>query len=199
MGDVGAMSLDIQRKSISAPILRLVTQPFQPPHVLRAGIVARYNNAFVPLRLSSVAVAFMRFRFSNVVFRTLYTLSHFTRARAAQQQVPLLQHQQRVASIPILGSLFGTKAAADPAKMSKSYPDQRTDDEWRAVLSPGEFLFGSSPRCSYLTHVVRAIPHPPRERHREARHGRVRQALPHRGRLHLRWLQRPPLHGLAQV
>lgn len=38
-------------------------------------------------------------------------------------------------SIPILGSLFGTKAA-DASKMS-SFPDQRSDDEWRAVLNKG--------------------------------------------------------------
>lgn len=81
----------------------------------------------------------MRFQFSSVL-RTLYTLSSFTRARAAQQQQnPLLQRVaplRSMPSIPLLGSLFGTKAA-DSAKMSKSYPDQRTDDEWRAVLNPG--------------------------------------------------------------
>lgn len=41
-------------------------------------------------------------------------------------------------SIPILGSLFGTKAA-DASKMS-SFPDQRSDDEWRAVLNKGTFF-----------------------------------------------------------
>lgn len=38
-------------------------------------------------------------------------------------------------SIPILGSLFGTKAADSPAM---SFPDQRSDDEWRAVLNKGK-------------------------------------------------------------
>lgn len=79
----------------------------------------------------------MRFQLSSVL-RTLYTLSSFTRIRAAQQNPLLLASPQRATafksmpSIPILGSLFGTKAAGSE-KMS--FPDQRNDDEWRAVLN----------------------------------------------------------------
>lgn len=86
----------------------------------------------------------MRFQFSNVL-RTLYTLSSFTRARASQQN-PLLRSsaQQTTAlrsmpSIPLLGSFFSTKAA-DANKMT-SYPDKRTDNEWRAVLNKGIYCF----------------------------------------------------------
>lgn len=39
--------------------------------------------------------------------------------------------------IPILGSLFGTKAAADSSMTS--YPDKRDENEWRAVLNKGKF------------------------------------------------------------
>lgn len=83
----------------------------------------------------------MRFHFSSVL-RTLYTFSTLTRIRAAQQN-PLLQSSPQRAtalrsmpSIPILGSLFGSKAA-DASKMS--FPDQRSNDEWRAVLNKGMF------------------------------------------------------------
>lgn len=86
----------------------------------------------------------MRFQFSNVL-RTLFTLSSFTRARASQQN-PLLRSsaQQTTAlrsmpSIPLLGSFFSTKAA-DANKMT-SYPDKRTDNEWRAVLNKGNYCF----------------------------------------------------------
>ncbi|KAF3761787.1 SelR-domain-containing protein [Cryphonectria parasitica EP155] len=83
----------------------------------------------------------MRFQFSSVL-QTLYTLSSLNRARASQQ-IPLLQSLPQRAtalrsmpSIPILGSLFGTKAT-DSSTMS--FPDKRTDDEWRAVLNKEQF------------------------------------------------------------
>lgn len=89
----------------------------------------------------------MRFQFSNVLLRTLYTLSTLTRTRASQQQNPLLRASpQRVTAlrsmpIPLLGSLFSSKAAADAdasSTMSSSYPDNRSDNEWRAVLNKGK-------------------------------------------------------------
>jgi peptide-methionine (R)-S-oxide reductase len=39
-----------------------------------------------------------------------------------------------------LGSLFGSSARAEESNNAKmSYPDQRGDEEWRAVLSPEQF------------------------------------------------------------
>jgi hypothetical protein len=38
-------------------------------------------------------------------------------------------------SIPFFGALFGTKA--NNKNTMTSYPDERSPDEWRAVLSPG--------------------------------------------------------------
>lgn len=92
----------------------------------------------------------MRFHFSSVL-RTLYTFSTLTRIRAAQKN-PLpksLPHQatalRSMNSIPIIGSLFGTKAA-DASKMS--FPDQRSNDEWRAVLNKGIHVFFFLPLTS---------------------------------------------------
>ncbi|KUI69220.1 Peptide methionine sulfoxide reductase B2, chloroplastic [Cytospora mali] len=83
----------------------------------------------------------MRFQFSSVL-RTLYTLTTFTRTRASQQS-PLLRSlpqrptQLRSMPIPLIGGLFSSKASADSNKMS--YPVQKSDDEWRAVLNKEQF------------------------------------------------------------
>lgn len=42
-------------------------------------------------------------------------------------------------TIPFIGSLFSSSAKAESSD-DMSYPDQRSDDEWRAVLSPGSPL-----------------------------------------------------------
>lgn len=80
----------------------------------------------------------MRFHFSSVL-RTLYTLSNLTRSRASQPTPLLNSAPHRVTSlrsmpIPLIGGLFSSKAG-DSTKMS--YPVQKTDDEWRAVLNKG--------------------------------------------------------------
>lgn len=47
-------------------------------------------------------------------------------------------------TIPFLGSLFSTSAKSEMSDGdSISYPDQRSEGEWRAVLSPGLFFLSS--------------------------------------------------------
>lgn len=85
----------------------------------------------------------------------------------------------------ILGSFFSTSSKAESDKMS--YPDKRSEEEWRAVLSPGIFtpshpipshpIISSSYLSPLQTHGPkltllsnRTIPHPPRKRHRTTVH-----------------------------
>ncbi|KAK7706907.1 hypothetical protein SLS63_013851 [Diaporthe eres] len=82
----------------------------------------------------------MRFHFSSVL-RTLYTFSNLTRSRASNPATLLNSAPHRATSlrsmpIPLIGGLFSSKAS-DSSKMS--YPVQKSDDEWRAVLNKEQF------------------------------------------------------------
>lgn len=75
------------------------------------------------------------------LFRIFLTLTNLTRP-ATFPAVPRPVYNTPLKSmptIPFFGALFGTKAN----NTMTSYPDQRSPDEWRAVLSPGKL----SPRC----------------------------------------------------
>jgi hypothetical protein len=103
-------------------------------------------------------------------------------------------------AIPILGSLFSSSAKAEsPDDPKMSYPHQRSESEWQAVLSPGWHLL--LPISSYYASNAtrRAIPRPARKRHRTTLHRRIRHPLPVPGNLHLHRLQRAVIQGLAQV
>ena len=79
--------------------------------------------------------------FSSLL-RTLFTLSNLGRVRIATaqaRQAPnlLRQHQLKsMPTIPFLSSLFGSSSSSSS---DMSYPDKRSDDEWRAVLTPEQF------------------------------------------------------------
>ncbi|KAI0602004.1 methionine-R-sulfoxide reductase-like protein SelR [Biscogniauxia sp. FL1348] len=75
----------------------------------------------------------------SIFLRTFYTFTSFTRARASAQHKSLHQNPSSLRSmptIPFFGSLFGTSSSS-ASKMS--YPDERTADEWRAVLNKEQF------------------------------------------------------------
>ncbi|EXJ63824.1 hypothetical protein A1O7_00159 [Cladophialophora yegresii CBS 114405] len=87
--------------------------------------------------------------FPNIV-RTLYTLSNATAHRLflqhplrgsthtiSQAQAHRATVLRSMPSIPFLGALFGTTTSSSSSKMS--YPDTRSDDEWRAVLNKEQF------------------------------------------------------------
>ncbi|PHH90401.1 hypothetical protein CDD83_3815 [Cordyceps sp. RAO-2017] len=77
-------------------------------------------------------------RFLPLFSRSFFVISSVIRNRvlrapaARPHSVPL----RSMPSIPFLGALFGTSSSAS-SKMS--FPDQRTDSEWRAVLNKEQF------------------------------------------------------------
>jgi peptide-methionine (R)-S-oxide reductase len=75
-------------------------------------------------------------RFKPFLSTTLYTLSSFRRLQtptAAHIAESRALRLRSMSGIPFFSALFGS--SSNSAKMS--YPDQRSDDEWRAVLNKG--------------------------------------------------------------
>lgn len=102
-------------------------------------------------------------------------------------------------SIPFFGAFFSSSSKGEESG-NMSYPDQRSEDQWKAVLSPGTYIdhSGLSQPATNLR-GNRAIPHPPRERNRTARHRRVRFSLPVARCIQLCGLRRSALHGKPQI
>ncbi|KAM5377278.1 hypothetical protein ACJZ2D_005097 [Fusarium nematophilum] len=77
-------------------------------------------------------------RFSPFLSTLIYSFSNLTRVRstapshlAALRPIPL----RSMSGIPFLSALFGSSSKSS----TMSYPDQRTNDEWRAVLNKEQF------------------------------------------------------------
>ena len=80
-------------------------------------------------------------RFSPIFSSLLFSFSNFARVRPlsrglSQSALRPLPLRSSMSGIPFLGALFGSSSSSN-SKMS--FPDQRTDGEWRAVLSPEQF------------------------------------------------------------
>ena len=74
-------------------------------------------------------------RFSPLVSHFLRAASNTTRARPpVQAHLSAIRPLVPVRSMSFLGSLFGSSTNSY-SKMT--FPDQRTNDEWRAVLNKG--------------------------------------------------------------
>ena len=76
-----------------------------------------------------------------ILLRTFYAFSNRT-ARASLYRAPSLSTRATVLksmpTIPFLSSLFGTTSSSKRSDMT--YPVQKSDDEWRAVLDKGWWL-----------------------------------------------------------
>lgn len=73
------------------------------------------------------------------LFRILLTFSNLTRPsifRQPQRPASTATTLKSMPSIPFLSALFGSSASK--TTMASSYPDERSPDEWRAVLNPGK-------------------------------------------------------------
>jgi peptide-methionine (R)-S-oxide reductase len=79
----------------------------------------------------------MRLPSVSTLARTFYTFTNVARFRPSSQRItsPVLRSSivWSMPTIPFLGSFFGSSSSS--AKMT--YPDQRSDQEWQAVLNKG--------------------------------------------------------------
>lgn len=134
----------------------------------------RQDESQILLRLSflnfpafcAINYILMRFPSFPSLVRTLYTIANATAALRAQQPYRALGPLHRpfilrsMPSIPFFGSLF----SSTPASAKMTYPDQRSDGEWQAVLNKGMSALYPPFRRMILTYLSdRAIPHPSRE------------------------------------
>ncbi|KAI0113306.1 SelR-domain-containing protein [Daldinia grandis] len=80
----------------------------------------------------------MRFSQFSKLFRAFFTFSTLTKVRPLAHQ-PLRYNTtpfKSMPTIPFIGSLFGSSSSQSN---NMSYPDQRTPEEWRAVLTKEQF------------------------------------------------------------
>ena len=93
----------------------------------------------------------MRFPSFPSLVRTFYTIANATASLRLHKPYRALGPLQKpfvlrsMPSIPFLGSLF----SSTPASAKMTYPDQRSDQEWQAVLNKGESSIPAPP--SYYT------------------------------------------------
>jgi peptide-methionine (R)-S-oxide reductase len=79
-------------------------------------------------------------RFSPLLSSLLFSFTNFARVKPlsrglAQGSFRTLPLRSSMSGIPFIGALFSSSSS----KSKMSYPDQRTDSEWQAVLSPEQF------------------------------------------------------------
>lgn len=106
----------------------------------------------------------MRFPSFHSIFRTIYTLSNTATLRFQQplRGSPIHHRLTVLKSMPagplsFLGAFFGTST---PASAKMSYPDARSNDEWRAVLNKGKLKAATrviGGECGYFRTVANIL------------------------------------------
>ena len=133
------------------------------------------------------------------IIRRFYTFSN-SNARATTQYKALTPFSRAtiyksMPTIPFMSSFFSSSSSAP--KMS--YPVQKSDDEWQAVLSKGNSIPLYSLPIHHIYKIRRTIPSDQTERHRSTIHWQIRQAHARHRRLYMRSLRRASLQSKSQI
>ena len=141
----------------------------------------------------------MRFPALPTIVRTFYTLANVTtRPISASQRIvaPLTRGTllRSMPTLPFLGTLFSSSASS----RNMTYPVEKSDNEWQAVLNKGKQICSSLENIP-LTPFFRTISCFARKGDRSPLHRHLRQAHAQHRHLHLRWLRSASLQGNAQI
>lgn len=111
-------------------------------------------RAVTPLRNRVLVQSTLPFRLYSSSFRTS---SRLTPGAKAIRAAP---------TIPFFGALFSSTSNSEESSGAMSYPDQRSEDQWRAVLSPGlSSVDRNTPPFITNINEYRAVSCTPREGH----------------------------------
>lgn len=109
-------------------------------------------------------------RFRPLLSTFFYSLNNLARRQAPPRISSFAAlrplNLRSMSGIPFLGALFGSSSSS---KSNMSYPDKRSDDEWRAVLNKGPYLIAPNPahdglltvRQSSSAFFAKRAPRPP--------------------------------------
>lgn len=141
----------------------LVLSPSAPPSALSCK-----TTTHLP-QVPHVSTILMRLPSVSTIVRTFYNFTNVTRLQIPERGLSPFVRGTAIRSmptIPFLGSLFSSSSSS----ANMTYPDQRNDQEWQAVLNKG-----GNPLLSYLLILMltsdrRTIQNPPTKRHRTSRY-----------------------------
>lgn len=117
--------------------------------------------------VSYLSTTLMRLPSVSTIVRIFYTFTNATRLQVPQRALSPFVRGTAIRSmptIPFLGSLFSSSSSS----ANMTYPDQRTEQEWQAVLNKGENCSIIPSAVLMLTPERRTIQNPPTKRHRSS-------------------------------
>ncbi|KAJ5173136.1 hypothetical protein N7492_005729 [Penicillium capsulatum] len=75
----------------------------------------------------------------RIPVRNPISYPHSTAARKNPRSSPGTKALKAAPTIPFFGSFFSSSSPSNETTGNMSYPDQRSNDQWRAVLNPEQF------------------------------------------------------------
>jgi hypothetical protein len=122
--------------------------------------------------------------------------SSLARKNILRRPSPAASTLYLLSGVSFVSSISSTAQSRATSNMSSdNLPSGKSEEEWRAILSPQQVCLLSPPIFAQCIKIaIRLVQDSPRERYRSCFQRRVRQALSYRRRICMCWMRHTPLH-----